>query len=242
MSLGAILQGAIGLILNISLAPIRIQLEWAAVVSELSAKSGDSTTNPLSNYVSWLDLIEYLEVLFTHYNLIGPRATIDVWNVSDLPIANLQDIHRRLLAVFPLQPFRLGVQSYVVLLTPAPPFVFFSLTQVSILILPVGTWTVRVFRQPSQFQAILVSSSARLESLHSLRATAQHPLTSPRDISRFSPRIDWIIPGEALNPFFGAQDEGISEFRLHNCILVFWRWTSLFKALSHQSQEWGSYC
>ena len=125
------------MILNISLAPIRIQLEWAPVVSELSAKSGDSTKNPSFNYV--LNLIEYLEVLFTLYNLIGPRATIDVQNVSDLPIANLQDIHRRLLAVFPLQPFRLGVQSYVVLLTPAPPFVFFSLTQVSSLVLPVGT-------------------------------------------------------------------------------------------------------
>ena len=32
-------------------------------------------------------------------------------------------------------------------------------------------------------------------------------------ITRFSPRIDWIFPGEALNPFFGAQDEGFSEFR-----------------------------
>ena len=32
------------------------------------------------------------------------------------------------------------------------------------------------------------------------------------DISRFPPRIDWIFPGEALNPFFGAQDEGFSEF------------------------------
>ena len=33
------------------------------------------------------------------------------------------------------------------------------------------------------------------------------------DISRVSPRIDRIFPGEALNPFFGAQDEGFSEFR-----------------------------
>ena len=32
------------------------------------------------------------------------------------------------------------------------------------------------------------------------------------DISRFFPRIDRIFPGEALNPFFGAEDEGISEF------------------------------
>ena len=27
------------------------------------------------------------------------------------------------------------------------------------------------------------------------------------DISRFFPRIDRIFSGEALNPFFGAQDE-----------------------------------
>ena len=33
------------------------------------------------------------------------------------------------------------------------------------------------------------------------------------DISRFFPRIDRIFPGEALNPFFGAQDEGFLEFR-----------------------------
>ena len=35
---------------------------------------------------------------------------------------------------------------------------------------------------------------------------------SARDISRFSPRMDWIFSGEALNPFFGAQDEEFSEF------------------------------
>ena len=34
-----------------------------------------------------------------------------------------------------------------------------------------------------------------------------------RDITRFSPRIDRIFPGEALNPFFGALDEGFLEFR-----------------------------
>ena len=34
-----------------------------------------------------------------------------------------------------------------------------------------------------------------------------------RDITRFSPRIDRIFPGEALNPFFGAQDEGFLKFR-----------------------------
>ena len=32
------------------------------------------------------------------------------------------------------------------------------------------------------------------------------------DISRFSPQIQWIFPGEALNPFFSAQDERFSEF------------------------------
>ena len=42
-----------------------------------------------------------------------------------------------------------------------------------------------------------------------------HPQVCPssRDISRFSPRIDRIFPEEALNPFFGAQDEGFLEFR-----------------------------
>ena len=34
-----------------------------------------------------------------------------------------------------------------------------------------------------------------------------------RDISRFFPQIDQIFPGEALNPIFGTQDEGFSEFR-----------------------------
>ena len=33
------------------------------------------------------------------------------------------------------------------------------------------------------------------------------------NISRFFPWIDRIFSGEALNPFFGAQDEGFSEFR-----------------------------
>ena len=33
------------------------------------------------------------------------------------------------------------------------------------------------------------------------------------DISRFSPRIDRIFPGESLNPLLGARDEGFSEFR-----------------------------
>ena len=33
------------------------------------------------------------------------------------------------------------------------------------------------------------------------------------DITRFFPWIDQIFPGEAIYPFFGAQDEGFSEFR-----------------------------
>ena len=33
------------------------------------------------------------------------------------------------------------------------------------------------------------------------------------DITRFFPRIDRIFFGEALDPFFGAQDEGFLEFR-----------------------------
>ena len=44
------------------------------------------------------------------------------------------------------------------------------------------------------------------------------------DISKFSPQIDRIFPGklgEALHPFFCSQDEGFSEFVLHNWILAF---------------------
>ena len=42
----------------------------------------------------------------------------------------------------------------------------------------------------------------------------QHVWLSPgaRDISRFSPRINRIFPWKALNPFFGAQDEGFGKF------------------------------
>ena len=45
-----------------------------------------------------------------------------------------------------------------------------------------------------------------------LRGTAD-TLLDAGDISRFFPRIDLIFFGEALNPFFGAQDEGFLEFR-----------------------------
>ena len=33
------------------------------------------------------------------------------------------------------------------------------------------------------------------------------------DITRFFPLIDRIFPDEAHSPFFGAQEEGFSEFR-----------------------------
>ena len=41
------------------------------------------------------------------------------------------------------------------------------------------------------------------------------------DISRFFPRIDRILSGEAFNTIFGAQDEGFRNFVLDNCILDF---------------------
>ena len=56
------------------------------------------------------------------------------------------------------------------------------------------------------FSALHNASEVKL-SKKALRARARG------DISRFFPRIDRIFPGEALNPFFGAQDEGFSEFR-----------------------------
>ena len=42
------------------------------------------------------------------------------------------------------------------------------------------------------------------------------------DISRFFPRIDRILSGEAFNTIFGAQDEGFRNFVLDNCILDFY--------------------
>ena len=59
------------------------------------------------------------------------------------------------------------------------------------------------------------------------------------DISKFSPQIDRIFPGElgeALNPFFCSQDRNlfyITEFSLLTL--------SLLKASGHQSQGKGSY-
>ena len=45
------------------------------------------------------------------------------------------------------------------------------------------------------------------------RSRRKNGRAAPGDITRFFPRIDWIFPGEALYPFFGAQDEGFSKFR-----------------------------
>ena len=51
-----------------------------------------------------------------------------------------------------------------------------------------------------------------LGSIQHIRARQPHD-SGQGDISRFFPRIDRIFPGEALYPFFGAQDEGFLEFR-----------------------------
>ena len=45
------------------------------------------------------------------------------------------------------------------------------------------------------------------------KQATESPASGQSDISSFFPHIDLIFPGEALNPFFGAQDEGFSEFR-----------------------------
>ena len=41
----------------------------------------------------------------------------------------------------------------------------------------------------------------------------QLPICNQKWISKFSHQIDWIFPGKPLNPIFGTQDEGFSEFR-----------------------------
>ena len=50
----------------------------------------------------------------------------------------------------------------------------------------------------------------------------------------FFPQIDWIFVGEALNPFFGAPDEGFLEFSF-NFILVFDAKQVYLKASSDQT-------
>ena len=59
------------------------------------------------------------------------------------------------------------------------------------------------------------SSEAAVSSRRFSPSAGHHLCTSRRDISRFSPHIqvDRIFSWKALNPFFGAQDEGFSEFR-----------------------------
>ena len=53
------------------------------------------------------------------------------------------------------------------------------------------------------------------------RASPQRAAAGRRDISRFSPRIDRIFSGEALNPFLVLKMKDFRNFVLHNCILVF---------------------
>ena len=118
LSLGAISPVAVGLILIICCAPIRIQR--AAVVSELSAKAGVSTTYASFNYV-------LKRKCCSPFISSCNEQTIDVRNVSDLPIVNSQVIHRRLLgtAAFFLQPFRATLCT-----SPLPHPLFLFLTQV----------------------------------------------------------------------------------------------------------------
>ena len=127
MSLGAMSPAAIGLILNIRSAPISIQ--GAAVVSKLMAKAGVSTT-----YTSFKYVLKRRCIGSAVHSFIGSgnEQTIDVRNVSDLPIVNSQVIHRRLLgtAAFLLQPFRATLCSSPL---PHPLFLF------SDAVLPVGT-------------------------------------------------------------------------------------------------------
>ena len=56
-------------------------------------------------------------------------------------------------------------------------------------------------------------NSVQTEKTHLLHWSDLSCSAAERDISRFFPRIDRIFSGEALNPFFGAQDKGFSEFR-----------------------------
>ena len=56
---------------------------------------------------------------------------------------------------------------------------------------------------------MLVGSGCCVKAKHK----AYNLYTLRCDISRFFPRIDRIFPWEALDPFFGAQDERFLEFR-----------------------------
>ena len=52
-------------------------------------------------------------------------------------------------------------------------------------------------------------------------AGARKSLHTLCDISRFSPQIDQIFPGEALNPFLVLKMKDFRNFVLDNCILDF---------------------
>ena len=54
------------------------------------------------------------------------------------------------------------------------------------------------------------------------------------DISRFSPQIDRIFSGKALNTFFGAQEEGFSEFHFTFDGV---KQDAVLKASTYQSQQ-----
>ena len=121
MLLGAISPDAIGWILNIYLTPFRVQR--AAVVSELSAKAGVSTTYAWFNYV--LDRIAYLEVLFTLHNYNSDQEqTLQMFLIRQSYFAGRKFAGT---AAPPLQHFRATSE---MLITPAPPIGFFSLTQI----------------------------------------------------------------------------------------------------------------
>ena len=61
--------------------------------------------------------------------------------------------------------------------------------------------------QPLQLQ--LIQSSSKQPTMLSILLPAAPLVISPE----FFPQIDRIFPWKALNPYFGAQDEGFLEFR-----------------------------
>ena len=61
--------------------------------------------------------------------------------------------------------------------------------------------------------AFLARKKAMAAAASQARPPAPSQRPTPRDPSRLYPRFDRIFPGDALNPFFGARDEGFSEFR-----------------------------
>ena len=148
--LGAISPDAIGLILSTYLAPFRVRR--AAVVSELLAKAGVSTTYALFNYV--LDRIAYLEVLFTLHNYNSDQE--------------------QMLQMFLIRQSYFAGRKFAG--TAAPPLQHFRATSCSST-LPMFLFANRfgspcryvtypsLARRPSKFRADLVSSRARSESV-----------------------------------------------------------------------------